>query len=47
MIQFTVPDDGVGGFFIYELGHLKNPSFSQSLSGFLIKVLDSSGATIY
>ena len=36
MIEFTIPNGTPPGFFMYELGELKNPPFSQTLRGFII-----------
>ena len=42
MIEFVLPIDvGPGTFFTYELGFMRNPSYSQQLRGFALQVLDS------
>ena len=28
MVSFPVPDDAEAGFFMYEIGNIKNPSYS-------------------
>ena len=47
MIEFSIPATAQAGFFMYELGELKNPSFSQTLRGFIIQILDSSETILY
>jgi hypothetical protein len=46
MISFPVPDEAEAGFFMYELGYIKNPSYSQILSGFIIHIVDSSTGNV-
>ena len=47
MISFDVPSTGVPGFFAYELGSIKNPTYSTTLTGFSIKIVDSTSNIIY
>jgi hypothetical protein len=46
MISFPVPDAAEAGFFMYEVGNIKNPSYSQILSGFIIHIVDSSSGEV-
>jgi hypothetical protein len=34
------------GFFVFDLGPIRNPYYSQLLSGFLIEILDNSNTVI-
>ena len=47
MVSFDMPDSTNEGYFTYELGNLKNPSYSQMLSGFLIQTMDANGTALY
>ena len=47
MIEFPIPTTASAGFFMYELGELKNPAYSQTLRGFIIQILDSSDNILY
>jgi hypothetical protein len=45
MISFDVPSTGVPGFFAYELGSIKNPTYSTTLTGFSIRIVDKATGT--
>ena len=41
MFEFPIPDrTGPGQYFIYELGYMVNPAYSQQLAGFTVQVID-------
>lgn len=42
MIEFPLPGQvGPGAYFTYELGNMRNPAYSQQLTGFRLQVVDS------
>lgn len=46
MIEFILPASiKTGTYFTYELGYMRNPSYSQELQGFALQVLDSQDAS--
>jgi hypothetical protein len=47
MVEFDMPTNVMPGFFMYEIGQLKNPSYSHQLSGFLIQILDDSDTVTF
>jgi hypothetical protein len=46
MIEFTIPQGTEPGFTVFDLGNLRNPSFAQLLTGFVIKIQDATLETI-
>ena len=47
MVEFQLPDHVPrGDYFEYELGHMRNPFFSQNLAGFIFQVLDSTAPDV-
>ena len=47
MMEFPIPAAASAGFFMYELGELRNPSFSQTLGGFIVQILDGNENVLY
>ena len=47
MVEFMLPGHVMRGqFFSYEIGYWRNPTYSQTLRGFDLQVLDSMSAAI-